>query len=342
VYGGYKVLDIHAHVSAPEETQAFLVSMIGSNTPVPSPYSAARRIEYTTQNRVSDERLRETFAKHVAYIDERNIDVQLLGPRPYTQFGWMEPHLTPAWARYVNDLIHLQCEMFPDRFIGACQLPQISTAPDTSHCVAEIERCVSEYGFAGVYASPDPDGLRTTPGMHEAYWFPLYEACESMDLPIIVHGTGTRDPRFRDIPYNYQLGFVTEQYLSVQFLRHGDVFDRFPRLRILVCHCGGALDRFIAQDPHQVTKDLSQNLFFDTCGYDLNFLEAAIKQRGVGSSCFGTEAPGSGRAVRPETGRTSDDLVPVIGEQFDWLTDADRRQIFHDNPAKLCPKLATL
>ena len=340
MYNNCPVLDIHAHVSVPPETQAYLVSMLGSNTPVPSPYSSSERLAYTASARAADESLQASFAKHVAYIDERNIDVQLLGPRPYTTLGWMEPHLSPAWARYVNDLIRLQCEAYPHRFVGACQLPQLSEAPDTQHCINELTYRVREEGFAAVYASPDPGGRGITPGMHEPYWFPLYEACETLGVPIIVHGTNTLDPRMRSIPYNYQLKFVIEQYLAGQFLGHSDVFERYPRLRIVVCHCGGALDRFIPTDPHLPQKDLSENLFFDTCGYDLHFLEAAIKQRGVHRMCFGTEAPGSGRAVRPETGRTSDDLVPVLGTEFGWLTDEERHTIFYDNPGKICPPLA--
>ena len=54
---------------------------------------------------------------------------------------------------------------------------------------------------------------------------------------------------------------------------------------------------------------------------------------------LGTEAPGSGRAVRPETGRTSDDLVPVIGS-FDFLTEEEKIKIFNDNPARVVPALA--
>jgi hypothetical protein len=32
---------------------------------------------------------------------------------------------------------------------------------------------VGEYGFVAAYVSPDPAGRRSTPGMHEAYWYPL-------------------------------------------------------------------------------------------------------------------------------------------------------------------------
>ena len=235
-------------------------------------------------------------------MDERNIDVQIIGPRPFRVMGFMEEHLTPAWARFINDCIHIQCQDFPDRFAGAAQLPQLSNAPDTRHVLGELERCVKDLGFIATYASPDPGGRRTTPGMHEEYWYPLYEKCQEWSLPIIVHGTNALDRRFRVVPHNYQLGFYTEQYLATQFLGHGDVFQRFPELKVIICHCGGGLDRFHKTDPHLPQKDLSKNLFFDTCAYDSIFLEAAIRQRGVDRIVFGTEAPGSGRHVIPETG----------------------------------------
>jgi hypothetical protein len=56
---------------------------------------------------------------------------------------------------------------------------------------------------------------------------------------------------------------------------------------------------------------------------------------------FGTEAPGSGRAVRPETGRSSDDLVPVI-EAFDFLSEEEKITIFNENPARVIPALGKI
>jgi predicted TIM-barrel fold metal-dependent hydrolase len=186
-----------------------------------------------------------------------------------------------------------------------------------------------------MYASPDPSGKRLTPGMHEPYWNPLYEKCQSMSLPIIVHGTNMLDPRFRAFSANYQLGFVIEQFLATHFLSNSDVFDRFPELRVLVCHCGGALSRFVrtARD-----RDTSKNLFFDTCSYETNLLEAAIKQRGVDQVCFGSEAPGAGGAIRPETSKSSDDMVPVI-DSFGFLSAEDKTKIFNHNAVRVFPGL---
>jgi predicted TIM-barrel fold metal-dependent hydrolase len=337
VYHNVRVLDVHGHVSVPFAANSFLVLMMGSNTPMDSPIGQ----DHAGPARVSGEEFRAAALGHVKYMDERNIDVQVIGPRPFLMLGWMEPHLLPAWTRYVNDMIHQQCTMFPDRFLGAAMLPQASEAPDLSNCLAELDRCVLEYGFAAAYLSPDPGGRRATPGMHEPYWYPVYARAQELGIPLIVHGTNSLDPRYRVVPHNYQLGFLTEQYLAGQFLSHGDVFDRFPELKVIICHCGGALDRFIPTDPHIAQKDLSENLFYDTCGYDLIFLEAAIKQRGVPRMLFGTEAPGSGRAVRPETGRTGDDLVPVIGS-FDFLTEEEKIKIFNENPARVVPALAKI
>ncbi len=336
MYKELPVLDVHGHVSVPQSANAYLAGLLGVNSPLPTPLNDA-----SSRFGVPEADYRKAAAGHVAYLDQRRIDVQVIGPRPFMMFGWMQPHLMPSWTRHVNQTIAQQVSWHPGRFLGACQLPQDPKATDSAHMLDELDYWVTGEGFAAAYVSPDPDGLRTTPGLHEPYWYPLYERAQQLDIPLIVHGTNSADPRYRVVPHNYQLGFVTEQYLATQFLSHGDVFERFPSLRVIVCHCGGALDRFIASDHHIAQKDLSENLFFDSCGYDVHFLEAAIKQRGVRRVCFGTEAPGSGRTKRPETGLSQDDLVPVISA-FEFLSEADLRAIFRDNPLKVIPRFAAV
>jgi predicted TIM-barrel fold metal-dependent hydrolase len=118
-----------------------------------------------------------------------------------------------------------------------------------------------------------------------------------------------------------------------------DVFARFPELKVIICHCGGALDRFIRSDKHLSQTDLSNNLYFDTCAHDVDYLTTAIKQRTPARLLFGTEAPGSGAAVRGPgegPGKTGDDLVPVISS-FDFITEQDKIAIFNTNPAKVFP-----
>jgi 4-oxalmesaconate hydratase len=55
---------------------------------------------------------------------------------------------------------------------------------------------------------------------------------------------------------------------------------------------------------------------------------------------FGTEKPGSGSAVNPDTGRSFDDLRPVI-EDMQFLSDDDRLAIFESNARTVFPRLKT-
>jgi predicted TIM-barrel fold metal-dependent hydrolase len=336
MYNGVKVLDVHSHVTVPQGANGVLVSILGSNSPQPSTFLKAGK-GLPSQFRITDEDFRWAAQTHVDYIDERNIDVQVIGPRPFIQFGWMEDHLNESWCREVNEMIHQQCMYYPDRFLGACQIPLVASYESTANCLPELRRCVDEYGFVATYVTPDPSGRRDAPGMHEPYWYPLYEECEGRGLPIIVHASNMLDPRLRVIPSNYQMAFYSEQFFATQILGHSDVFDRFPKLKVIVCHCGGGLDRFIKGDRHLPTRDTSPNLFFDTNAPEINYLTAAIRQKGVDQMCFGVEAPGSSRHPR-ENGVPGDDLVPVIAG-FDWLTEEDKIKIFHDNPAKVIPQL---
>jgi predicted TIM-barrel fold metal-dependent hydrolase len=332
MYNGTKVYDIHGHVTAPDAARGFVTLLMGSNTAMASPLRPGGR----RSEDLSDEAFQKAAKRHADYMTARNIDIQVIGPRPFIMLGWMQPHLLESWCVFFNDCIKKQCDAFPDRFLGAAMLPQLSEAPDLSNCIKEMDRCTKELGFPAIYLSPDPAGARTTPGMHEPYWYPIYEKCEREQIPIIVHGTNTTDRRFSIVPQNYQLGFASEQYFATQLLGHGDVFERYPGLKIVICHAGGGLNRFIPTDPHLPQKDLSKNLFYDTCAYDVPFLEAALKQRGISQMMFGTEAPGSGQAVRPESGKTSDDMIPII-DAVPFLSEKDKMDIFHNNPAKFLP-----
>jgi predicted TIM-barrel fold metal-dependent hydrolase len=64
--------------------------------------------------------------------------------------------------------------------------------------------------------------------------------------------------------------------------------------------------------------------------YTEEALRLLIKTVGVDRCLFGTECPGVGSSVDPATGRSMDNVKPMI-ENIEWLTDADRKKIFEDN-----------
>ena len=320
MHDNVKVLDVHGHVSTPPEFFAHGTLLMASN-------SQFRPLH------IADERMEEAQQRHLRELDDRGVDVQLVGPRPFAMFMHVRPHVQTAWCRATNDTIAQACRLHPDRFLGMAQLPQNATL-DTSNCVAEFERCVKELGFAGAYLNPDPDGRKNAPGVNDPYWYPLYEKACELDKPLMVHPAGTFDPRVECLNANYQINNVTEEYIATQLFSRTDVFERYPTLRVVVCHCGGSLDRWIKTDPHMGQKDLSRNLFYDTCAHDEAFLTAAIMQRGVDQMLFGTEVPGSGGALRPGSGRPADDLVPVVAG-LEILSSQDKAKIFNGNAKRV-------
>ena len=347
MFNGTKVLDVHGHVSGPPGTVSWIDMGFASGHVGESPFRSGGN----RPANLSDELMYERNKYHVDFMDDRNIDVQVIGPRPFRMMGWMPRHLLKRWCEFTNDTIHHQTQNFPDRFLSTTMLPQIAEAPDLGNCVEEFEYNIQERNFAGTYLSPDPDGRHNSPGMNTSYWFPVYEICQKYDVPVFIHGTNCLDPRIAHIPGNYQVGFVVETFLASRILAYDskNLFSRFPGLRICIAHGGGALDRFIDSSRHRGDWE-GGNLYFDTCLYDIDYLALSIRQWGPAATAFGTEAPGSGGAVRKEgdhksnanLGRTSDDLLPIFQYYIDsgTLTEAEVVDIIHNNPLKVFPQFA--
>jgi len=344
MYQGKKVIDVHGHMSTPPHFRAYAYNLIALRSPGDGDLE------------ISDELMETALGRHRKMMDERNIDLQMISPRPVAMMHWEAAFLVEKWTRVTNDIIHQQCKKHPDRFVGIAQLPQ-NSQQDTSHCVPELERSIKQLAFIGALINPDPAGDQKTPGMNTEYWFPLYKKAQELGAPLIVHPSISRDPRIEIIPHNYQYNNITEETLATLLLEHSDVFERFPELRVIICHCGGALRRTIARgkpsgessggqvgtgirtERRRRERDVSKNLFFDTCAYDKDFLSTAIKQRGAERMLFGTEAPGTGSGViNPETGKPSDDMVPII-DGMEFLSAQDKLNIFGETARKIFPLL---
>lgn len=365
MYAGKKVIDIHGHMSAPPQFRNYAMTLMTQRSP------------RNPKLRLSDELLDTSVGRHVRGLDARNIDVQILSPRPVAMIQWEQPHIQMQWAQTTNDVIAQMCKLYPGRFVGMAQLPQNSRM-DTSNTVDELERCISELGFVGAIVNPDPSGQRDAPGVDSEYWYPLYERAQELDAPLMIHPSVSKDPRIVGVPHNYQINNVWEEYLACQLYIHSDVFKSFPRLKVTVCHGGGAISRHFNEDQRQgptrqeIRERFADNLYYDTCGYDLDWMTGTIRQKGVDSMLFGTEVGGVGgedgegggggpdgqearpRAVEggeggsprrsggvrvnPATGKAPNDVVALIDAVPD-LTIEDKIKIFNTNVRKVYTRL---
>ena len=235
----------------------------------------------------------------------------------------------------VNTLIHRQCQLLPDTFIPIAGLPQAAGEPIEA-VFPEMDRCVS-LGFKGFLLNPDPyeNGPEEAPGLGDRYWYPLYEKLCDLDMPVHIHATGSQSER---TPYS--LHFINEESIAVYNLCNSTVLDDFPTLKIVISHGGGAipyqLGRFESSSLRRGKRfsERLRRLYFDTVLYTEGALRLLIETVGADRCLFGSECPGVGSAINPETGETMDHIAPIIAG-FDWLSEAEKKMIFEDNARKV-------
>ena len=138
-----------------------------------------------------------------------------------------------AWAALYND--GMAREVGDDRVFSL-----FATLPvtDGDAAAAELARTVTELGFAGG-TLPTQVGGRN---LNDSGLDPLFEAAEALDVPLFLHPFRVlgEDRMRRDFLTNL-CGNPFEVTLAAVTLFLAGIPERYPRLRILLAHCGGAL-----------------------------------------------------------------------------------------------------
>ena len=331
------IIDCHGHyTTAPKALEAYRKRQIDAlKDPSPSTSEALK---------ISDDEIRESVEKAQLRIQrERGIDLTIFSPRAVA----MGHHIGNAatslqWTQVCNDLIHRVCMLYPDSFVGACQLPQSPGVPP-ANCIGELERCVKELGFIACNLNPDPSGGHwSDPPLTDRYWYPLYEKMIELDVPAMIHVSGSCNPNFHATGAHYLNGDTTA---FMQFLT-SDIFKDLPALKLVIPHGGGAVPyhwgryRGIAQDLKRppLRELLLNNVYFDTCVYHQPGIDLLTKVIPIENILFASEMLGAVKGVDPETGHYFDDTKRYV-EAVPWLKEADKRKLYELNARKVYSRL---
>ena len=293
---------------------------------------------------ISDDELIESVEQNqLRVLEERGGDLMIFSPKA----SGMEHHvpgtdLARRWAQVNNDLIARVVELVPEHFAGVAQLPQ---TPDGSleASVTELRRCVEELGFVGCNVNPDPSGGNWTGlPLTDESWFPLYEAMCELDVPAMVHVSSSCNPNFHTLGAHY-LNADTAVFMQ---LLQGDLFERFPTLRFVLPHGGGAAPYHWGRYQGLATRlglgtveeRLLDNVYFDTCVYHQPGIELLVEVVGVDNLLFASEMLGAVRGENPATGSGWDDTKRYLDALP--LSEADRQRLFEGNARQVYPRLA--
>jgi 5-carboxyvanillate decarboxylase len=172
----------------------------------------------------------------VDHMDGAGIDRQIIAlTSPGVQV--MEAASAADFARVCNDELAEGCRNHPDRFSG-----MIAIAPHSpAEAAKEIERGVTKLGLTGVIVNSHTHGEYLS---QQKFW-DILAAAEAADTPIYLHPN--TPPRDMIRPYleagldGAIWGFAAETGLHAVRMITAGVFDRFPKLKVILGHAGEAL-----------------------------------------------------------------------------------------------------
>jgi len=179
------------------------------------------------------EQLLDLDSDRLAIMDAAGIEAQLL-LLTSTGVQMMPRDTAIAVAEDANDQLAAAIARHPGRFFGlATVAPQ---AP--AEAVKELERAVTKLGLNGLVVNSHTDGEYLS---EQKYW-PILEAAEALDVPLYIHPRSPNPlmaPAFTQDHLEYAIwGYAQETGLHGLRLITGGVFERFPKLKVVLGHMG--------------------------------------------------------------------------------------------------------
>jgi len=160
-------------------------------------------------------------------------------------------------ARIRNDFLAAEVAKNPKRFQAFATLP----LQDTDAAAAELTRCVKELGFKGVLL----DGftqIDTEEGVHyldlPRFW-DFWATLEALDVPAYLH---PREPLaswskiYDGHPWlgNSRWAFTPETATHALRLMACGLFDKYPRLNVILGHLGEMLPGALWRIDHRISR----------------------------------------------------------------------------------------
>ena len=330
------IIDCHGHyTTAPQQLQNYRDAQVAHYEDASKPLPELQDI--------SDDEVRESIENNqLKALRERGADMTIFSPKASAMAHHIgDEAVSKTWTRINNDMIHRVTQLFPDNFIGVCQLPQ-SVGVAIKNSVDELKRCVNELGFVGCNLNPDPSGGRWTgPPLTDKAWYPFFEALVELDVPAMIHVSGSCNPNFHATGAHYINADTTA---FMQFIQ-GDLFGDFPDLRLIIPHGGGAVPyhwgryRGLADmlSKPLLTEHIMKNVYFDTCVYHQPGIDLLFRVIDIDNILFASEMFGAVKGVDRETGHNFDDTKRYVDALK--LSDVGQHKVFEANARRVFPRL---
>jgi len=272
-------IDVHAHLWS----ESYLEQLAGIGVPT----QAQRGLGAGS----TDDELAARFAQ----MDSAGVDLQILSVTPVSPHVADEAAAISA-ARAGNDEYASVVAKHPERFRAFAALP----LPHIDASVKELTRALDDLGMVGAAVTTSVLGR----GLDDPAFEPVFEELNRRGSVLYVHpaGAGAGSDLIAGHNLTWSIGAPIEDTVAIMHLILAGIPSRYPNMKIIASHLGGALPMLLNRTDHQVpweapgTPELpsvaARRMWFDTVGHDhAPALRAAVDTFGADRLVLGTDFP---------------------------------------------------
>lgn len=282
------VVDIHAHIAVPsffEEAQPHSV-FTGFGTRAAPALGRGGIMDVLTNQ-----------SAQLEDMDRRGIDISVISLTTVLQpVTWGDDRREAELCRIANNFLAEWVVKQPKRFRGAGTLP-LSNRDNT---LSELERCVEKLGMTAVQLPAQVAGVYLGERPFEYLWQELARR----NVVAFMHPDGVKDPWFQNFRMWNSIGQSIEEAKFLSVMMYEGVFERHSDLRLVIAHGGGFLPHYMGRLDRNVKNmpetnehirksptEYLKGIYYDTCVYDPNVLDALIRFAGPDHILLGSDYP---------------------------------------------------
>lgn len=228
-------------------------------------------------------------------MDRAGVDMQVLSACPQLPYGQDQTKATTA-ARFINDQYADLIQAHPDRFRAFAALPM----PHLAGSIGELRRALDQLRMAGVAMNTTVLGR----ALVEPDYEPIFAELNSRGAVLYLHPAGNSacSPLIGNYHQTWMVGAPVEDTISIMHLITHGIPTRYPNIKIINSHLGGALPmllqraddqyRWEAPETPEAPSVAARRMWYDTVGHGhVPALRCAIDSFGADRLLLGTDFP---------------------------------------------------
>lgn len=250
--------------------------------------------------------------RRIEDMDAEGVDAHVLSPMPELLSYWFDPEDTLDFSRLINEELSHIIRTNPKKFFGLGMLP----LQDPELAAKEISVLKRDFGLQGAEIGTHVNGR----SIGDPFFEPFFAEAEAQSFSIFVHPlhpAGT-DRIVGPGVLQALINFPTDTAFALASLITGGILQKYPDLRILASHGGGAFSSILPRlnagwskfkDVYELSGEspefYAKKLYFDTLVYDSRSLENLLNIFEVNQLVIGSDYPFSIREKNPGHWRNS-------------------------------------